>query len=69
MTRPNMRFVPIKNAERQSVSALHTVRQGFVKARTAQASQIRRLLSEFGLIDPHGIVGMLPSRWQLGCAW
>ena len=42
-----MRFVPIKNIEQQSVLALHRVRQGFVKARTAQANQIRGLLGEF----------------------
>ena len=35
--------------------ALHTVRQSFVKARTAQVNQIRGLLSEFGLIIPQGI--------------
>jgi transposase len=35
--RPNMRFVPIKNIEQQSVLSLHRVRQGFVRARTAQA--------------------------------
>ena len=50
VARPNMRFVPIKNIEQQAVLALHRVRQGFVKARTAQANQIRGLLSEFGLI-------------------
>lgn len=55
VSRPTMRFVPIKNVEQQSVLALHTVRQGFVKARTAQANQIRGLLSEFGLIVPQGI--------------
>lgn len=55
VARPNMRFVPIKNIEQQSVLALHTVRQGFVKARTAQANQIRGLLAEFGLIVPQGI--------------
>lgn len=55
VTRPNMRFVPIKNIEQQAVLALHCVRQGFVKARTAQANQIRGLLSEFGLIIPQGI--------------
>lgn len=44
VTRPNMRFVPIKNVEQQSVLALHRVRQGFVKARTALANQIRGLL-------------------------
>lgn len=55
VARPNMRFVPIKNVEQQGVLALHTVRQGFVRARTAQANQIRGLLSEFGLIVPQGI--------------
>lgn len=35
--------------------SLHRVRQGFVKARTAQANQIRSLLSEFGEIMPQGI--------------
>jgi transposase len=55
VARPNMRFVPIKNIEQQSVLALHRVRQGFVKARTAQANQIRGLIGEFGLIIPQGI--------------
>ena len=55
VARPNMRFVPIKDVEQQSVLALHTVRQGFVKARTAQANQIRGLLTEYGLIIPQGI--------------
>jgi transposase len=56
-----MRFVPIKNVEQQAVLALHRVRQGFVKARTAQANQIRGLLGEFGLIVPQGI-GYIASR-------
>ena len=34
---------------------MHRVRQGFVKARTAQANQIRGLLAEFGVIIPQGI--------------
>ena len=55
VTRPNMRFVPIKHVDQQAVLALHRVRQGLVKARTAQANQIRGLLSEFGLIIPQGI--------------
>jgi transposase len=53
--RPNMRFVPIKEVEQQGVLALHRAWQGMVKARTAQANQIRSLLSEFGLIVPQGI--------------
>lgn len=55
VARPNMRFVPIKSVEQQSVLSLHRVRQGFVKARTAQANQIRGLLSEMGLVIPQGI--------------
>ena len=48
VARPNMRFVPIKTVEQQAVLSVHRVRQGFVKARTAQANQIRGLLTEFG---------------------
>jgi transposase len=59
--RPNMRFVPVKNIEQQAVLALHRVRQGWVKARTAQANQIRGLLSEFGVVVPQGI-GHITSR-------
>lgn len=55
VSRPNMRFVPIKNEEQQAVLALHRARQGFVKARTAQANQIRGLLCEFGIVIPQGI--------------
>lgn len=55
VARPNMRFVPIKNAEQQAVLSLHRARQGFVTARTAQANQIRGLLAEFGLVVPQGI--------------
>ncbi len=61
VARPNMRFVPVKNIEQQAVLALHRVRQGFVKARTAQANQIRGLLGEFGLIMPQGI-GYIAKR-------
>ena len=42
--RPNMRFVPVKNVEQQAALVLHCVRQGFIKARNAQANQIRDLL-------------------------
>jgi len=55
LRRPNMRFVPIKSSEQQAVLSLHRARQGFVKARTAQANQIRGLLAEFGHVIPQGI--------------
>ncbi|XAG70582.1 IS110 family transposase [bacterium 19CA06SA08-2] len=53
--RPNMRFVPMKSSEQLAVLALHRARQGFVKARTAQANQLRGLLAEHGIIIPKGI--------------
>ena len=55
VSRSNMRFVPIKSVEQQAILSVHRVRQGFVKARTAQANQIRGLLGEFGLVIPKGI--------------
>ncbi len=58
VSRPNMRFVPIKTIEGQAVLAFHRRRQGFAKARTAQANQIRGLLSEFGLVIPQGIASI-----------
>jgi transposase len=39
VTRPNMRFVPLKSPEQQAVLSLHTAREGFVQARTAQAGE------------------------------
>ena len=53
--RPSMRFVPIKTIDQQAVLSLHRARQGFIKARTAQANQIRGLLAEYGLVVPQGI--------------
>ncbi len=53
--RPSMRFVAVKTAEQQAGLSLHRARQGFVKARTATANQIRGLLAEFGITLPQGI--------------
>jgi transposase len=55
VSRPSMRFVPIKTVEQQALLALHRARQGFVAARTAQANQIRGLLSEYGVVIAKGI--------------
>jgi transposase len=55
VSRPSMRFVPVKTVEQQELLGLHRARQGFVAARTAQANQIRGLLSEYGVVIPKGI--------------
>jgi transposase len=52
VTRPNMRFVPVKTAEQQAVLALHRSRQSFIKQRTAQANQIRGYWPNLALSSP-----------------
>ncbi len=59
--RPNMRFVPLKTAAQQDMLLLHRARSGTIKARTAQANQIRGLLAEYGIVVPVGI-GKLRKR-------
>ncbi|QSP94189.1 IS110 family transposase [Marinobacter salinisoli] len=54
VSRPSMRFVPVKTAEQQAVLCLHRIRSGLTKERTAQINQIRGLLAEFGLVMPKG---------------
>ena len=56
VSRPHMRFVPMKTAEQQAILSVHRARQGFIKARTALANQIRGLLCEFGIVIPKGLI-------------
>ena len=55
VTRPDMRFVAIKNIEQQDVLFSHRARELAIKQRTAQANQLRGLLAEYGIIIPKGI--------------
>jgi transposase len=52
VSRPSMRFVPVKSLESQAVLTLHRVRLGFVEERTATINRIRGLLAEFGVVLP-----------------
>ena len=52
VSRPSMRFVPIKTLEQQAVLCLHRVRQGFIEERTATINRLRGLLAEFGCVLP-----------------
>ncbi|MGH8279304.1 MAG: IS110 family transposase [Gammaproteobacteria bacterium] len=49
VTRPSMRFVPLKSAEQQALLVLHRTRAGLVHSRTAASNQVRGLLLEFGI--------------------
>jgi transposase len=55
VTRPTMRFVPIKSAESQAVLMLHRVRELLVRQRTMLATALRAHLAEFGIVAPQGI--------------
>ena len=52
VSRPNMRFVPVKTVEQQSRLMVHRAREGYVQQRTATLNRIRGLLSEFGFVLP-----------------
>lgn len=52
VTRPNMRFVPIKTIDQQGRLFVHRAHQGYVAERTALINRIRGLLSELGIVLP-----------------
>lgn len=49
MSRPTMKFVPIKTAEQQAGLMLLTLRDRLIRDRTATSNQIRSHAAEFGL--------------------
>jgi transposase len=63
VARLNMRFVPMKSPEQQAVLPSRTARQGFAKARNAQAGQIRGLMMESASTFP-GARGTSSSACQ-----
>ena len=54
VSRPTMRFVPIKTDEQLDLQSLHRVRERWVRRRTAVVNQIRGLLLERGITLPQG---------------
>ena len=54
VSRPTMRFVPIKSTERQGVLVLHRTRELLVRQRTKLINAIRGHCAEFGLVAPQG---------------
>jgi transposase len=55
VTRPSMRFVPVKDVAQQDIQALHRVRERLVTARTALINEIRGLLAEYGGVLSQGV--------------
>ena len=55
LSRPGMRFIPVKSAEQQATLMLHKTRELLVKQRTMSVNALRGHLSEFGIIVAKGI--------------
>jgi transposase len=58
VSRPTMRFVPVKTVQQQSGRAIHRARDLLVRQRTQLANAIRGLLYEMGLIASKGREGI-----------
>jgi transposase len=58
VTRPSMRFVPIKTIDQQAALMLHRSRELFIGQRTQLINAMRAHLAELGLIAPTGIDGV-----------
>ncbi|MEJ0024936.1 MAG: IS110 family transposase [Rhizomicrobium sp.] len=54
VTRPTMRFVPIKTPQAQALALVHRVRTQLVGQRTAMLNALRAGLAEFGIVSAQG---------------
>jgi transposase len=58
VTRPSMRFVPIKSEQQQAVLAVHRIRALLIGQRTQLINTLRAHLAELGLIAEQGRDGL-----------
>lgn len=65
VTRPTMRFVPVKSREQQAALSMHRTRALLVKQRTQLVNMIRGLLAEFGIDIPLGLDRALTMARQI----
>jgi transposase len=66
VTRPTMRFVPVKSIEQQATLAVHGVRALLVRQRTMAANALRAALSEVGIVAAQGLEGLHELMARLG---
>ena len=55
VTRPNMRFAPVKSADQQAVLMLHRTRALLIRRQTMLTNAFRAHLAEFGIMVAQGI--------------
>lgn len=56
-----IRPVPVKSIDQQTIASLHRLRFAYLAARTARINTVRGLLREFGIAIPQGARYVLPS--------
>lgn len=61
VTRPTMRFVPVKSVEQLDMQALHRIRERLMGRRIQLTNQIRALLFERGVSVPEGRAKLRPA--------
>jgi transposase len=55
VTRPTMRFVPIKDVDQHELHALRRVRERLIGERTALINEVHGLMHEYGIVIPTGV--------------
>jgi transposase len=65
LSRPSMRFVPVKSVEQQAVLIVHSTRALLVRQRTMVANALRAALSELGIVAAQGLKGLRTLMQQL----
>jgi transposase len=60
-----IRPVPVKTVDQQTLTALHRLRSTWLASRTARINTARGLLREFGIAIPVGASHLVPSLWAL----
>lgn len=68
VSRPTMRFVPVKTVEQQCARAIHRSRDLLVRQRTQLANAIRGHLYEMGLASAKGAAGIKALLGQIEAA-
>jgi transposase len=58
VSRPTMRFVPVKTSEQQAVLMLHRSRELLIRQRTMLINALRGHLAEFGVVMRQGAAGV-----------
>jgi len=55
VVRPRMRVIPLKTPAQQDMQALHRLREGQMKMRTALCNRLRGLVAEYGIVFAKGV--------------